>query len=72
VLLSSLGAAIADVEHRLGSDPSTWKVPATCPQTSPPACDQEVPTTAGAISLAPFPWQDRGTYHQIVELTAHR
>ncbi|HTX45580.1 MAG TPA: penicillin acylase family protein, partial [Solirubrobacteraceae bacterium] len=72
VLLSSLTAAIAQVEEKLGSNPATWKVDATCAQTSPASCDQEVPTTAGAIATPPFPWQDRGTYHQIVEVNGHR
>jgi hypothetical protein len=31
-----------------------------------------VPTTAGAIDTPPFPWQNRGTYHQVVGLTGHR
>jgi hypothetical protein len=31
-----------------------------------------VPNTAGAIATPPFPWQNRGTYHQVVELTGHR
>ena len=26
----------------------------------------------GAVETAPFPWQNRGTYHQVVELTGHR
>src|SRR5207248_7331074 len=72
VLVNALEAAIADVEARKGADPSQWQVNATCHQTSPPSCDQEVPATAGAIPTPPFPWQDRGTYHQIVELTGHR
>jgi hypothetical protein len=72
VLLSSLNAAIAQVEPKLGANPATWTVDATCKQTDPPSCDQEVPTTAGAIATPPFPWQDRGTYHQIDELNGHR
>jgi acyl-homoserine lactone acylase PvdQ len=72
VLLGALNAAIADVQARKGPNPTTWQVDATCPQTSPPSCDQEVPATAGAIPTPPFPWQDRGTYHQIVELSGHR
>jgi acyl-homoserine lactone acylase PvdQ len=71
-LLSSLEAAIADVKARLGPDPSGWQVMATCKITDPPGCDQEVPNTAGAVATPPFPWQDRGTYHQIDELTGHR
>jgi acyl-homoserine lactone acylase PvdQ len=72
VLLSSLEQAIAAVTAKLGPDPSQWKVLATCPKTNPPSCDQEVPTSAGAVNTPPFPWQDRGTYHQIDELAGHR
>jgi hypothetical protein len=73
LLLSSLRGAVADVTKKYGSpDPANWKVPATCAKASPPQCDQLVPTTAGAIDTPPFPWQNRGTYHQVVELTQHR
>jgi acyl-homoserine lactone acylase PvdQ len=73
VLLSTLAAAVAQVEKQRGNDdPSSWQVLATCPVKSPSECDQEVPNTAGAIDTPPFPWQDRGTYHQITELTGHR
>ena len=72
VLLSTLNAAIAQVEQQKGPNPATWQVDATCAQENPPICDQEVPTTAGAIATPPFPWQDRGTYHQVVNLTSHR
>jgi hypothetical protein len=54
------------------TDPSQWKVMATCEKAKPPQCDQLVPTTAGAIDTPPFPWQNRGTYHQIIGLTQHR
>ena len=64
--------AIAGTKAKLGPDPSSWQVHATCAITSPPSCDQEVPNTAGAVDTPPFPWQDRGTYHQIDELTGHR
>jgi acyl-homoserine lactone acylase PvdQ len=70
VLLKSLNAAVAYVESKRGDNPATWLDYATCAQSS--TCDEEVPNTAGAISTPPFPWQDRGTYHQIVELTGHR
>ncbi len=73
LLLGALRQAFAAAAAKQGSsNPSAWKVLATCPQTSPPSCDQEVPTTAGAVSTPPFPWQDRGTYHQITEVTGHR
>ncbi|HEV3229988.1 MAG TPA: penicillin acylase family protein [Solirubrobacteraceae bacterium] len=71
-LLAALEQAIAAVKAKLGPDPSQWKVYATCPKTDPPSCDQEVPVTGGAVDTPPFPWQDRGTYHQVDELTGRR
>ena len=72
-LLETLDAAASEVAKKQGtSDPSGWKVLATCKQTDPPSCDQEVPTSAGAIDTPPFPWQNRGTYHQVIELAGHR
>jgi hypothetical protein len=73
VLLSTLDAAIAAVSQQQGADePSQWKVAATCKIQNPPACDQNVPTTAGAVDTPPFPWQNRGTYHQIDEIAGAR
>ncbi|MFL5824386.1 MAG: penicillin acylase family protein [Solirubrobacteraceae bacterium] len=72
ILLRTLGEAIAAVSKQQGRNPAKWKVLATCPVKSPPRCDQEVPTTGGAVSTPPFPWQDRGTYHQVVEVHGHR
>ena len=73
ILLSTLHVAVGEAGAKYGStDPGQWKVPATCEKASPPACDQIVPTTAGAIDTPPFPWQNRGTYHQVVGLTQHR
>ncbi len=72
LLVGTLGQAIRAVSAKQGSNPAKWKVLATCPQTNPPSCDQEVPVTAGAVATPPFPWQDRGTYHQVVEVLGHR
>lgn len=71
-LLASLDQAVAAVRAKRGPDPSAWKVPATCPKTKPASCDQEVPVTGGAVPTPPFPWQNRGTYHQVTELNGHR
>jgi acyl-homoserine lactone acylase PvdQ len=72
-LLKSFRSAVAaTTKHFNSSDPADWKVPATCPESDPPGCDQIVPNTAGAIATPPFPWQNRGTYHQVVELSQHR
>jgi acyl-homoserine lactone acylase PvdQ len=72
VLLTTLRDAVAAARKKHGGDPGQWKVPATCAQTNPPSCDQEVPSTAGAVDTPPFPWQNRGTYHQITEVSGHR
>jgi hypothetical protein len=71
VLLSTLDDAYNDVSAKQGSpDPSQWKVYATC--DDPSTCDEIVPNTAGAVDTPPFPWQNRGTYHQIEEISGHR
>jgi acyl-homoserine lactone acylase PvdQ len=72
LLVRTLGQAIRAVSAKQGGNPARWRVLATCPQTNPPSCDQEVPVTAGAVATPPFPWQDRGTYHQVVEVRGHR
>jgi len=65
-------STVTATKAKLGADPSKWQLPATCPTSGPTTCDQEVPNTAGAVATPPFPWQDRGTYHQVDELTGHR
>jgi acyl-homoserine lactone acylase PvdQ len=71
VLLTTLRQAVADVAKAQGSDdPAQWKVLALC--KAPTVCDQEVPTDLGAVDTPPFPWQNRGTYHQVVEVNGHR
>jgi acyl-homoserine lactone acylase PvdQ len=71
VLLSTLTAAYNEVAAEQGSpDPAQWKVFATC--DDPSTCDEIVPNTAGAVDTPPFPWQNRGTFHQIDEIPGHR
>jgi acyl-homoserine lactone acylase PvdQ len=72
-LLKTLRAAVATVTKRRGSaNPKDWYLVATCEDTSPPTCDQIVPNTAGAVETPPFPWQNRGTFHQVDEIPGHR
>jgi hypothetical protein len=71
VLLSTLRAAYSEVSAAQGSDdPKDWKVYATC--DDPDTCDEIVPNTAGAVDTPPFPWQNRGTFHQVDEIGGHR
>jgi hypothetical protein len=73
VLLRTLKDAAAATAEEYGSaEPDNWQVPALCDDASPPVCDQNVPTALGAVDTPAFPWQNRGTYHQVVELTEHR
>jgi len=44
----------------------------TCPVTTPPSCDQIVPISAGAITVAPQPFDNRGTFYQAVAVNGHR
>ena len=72
VLIQALRGAVAEVASKQGSDTSKWTLVATCKDENPPLCDQIVPNTAGAVDTPPFPWQNRGTYHQIDEIAGHR
>jgi hypothetical protein len=73
VLLRTLKDAAAATAEEYGSaEPDNWQVPALCDDASPAVCDQNVPTALGAVDTPAFPWQNRGTYHQVVELTEHR
>ena len=72
MLLRTLADAYAAVQAKQGANPAAWKVFATCRVTHPASCDQEVPVTAGAVDTPPFPWQDRGTYHQVTQVLGHR
>lgn len=40
--------------------------------TTPPSCDQIVPTSAGAITAPPQPFDNRGTFYQAVAVNGHR
>jgi acyl-homoserine lactone acylase PvdQ len=72
ILLHSLRQAVQFVTQEQGSDVSQWKYMATCPTTTPRKCVQNEPNTAGAVETPPFPWQNRGTYHQVDEILGRR
>ena len=45
---------------------------ASCPKDPEPACaDQNTFTYASAITIPPFPYQNRPTFQQVVTLTRH-
>ena len=71
VVLQTLREAYKEASAAQGSDdPADWKVYATC--DDPDTCDEIVPNTSGAVDTPPFPWQNRGTFHQIDEISGHR
>jgi len=72
VLTSTLLGAAAQLSARYGPAMTNWKLPVTCPITTPPSCDQIVPTSAGAISIPPQPFDNRGTFYQAVAVNGHR
>jgi len=67
-LLKALRAAAEEVRAAHGSLEAARK-PATCTEGFP-ECDQNQVDTLGAVSLDPFPWQDRPTFQQIVQFPA--
>ena len=72
ILLHTLRQAVQAISQDRGSDVTQWKYPATCPTTRPRQCIQNQPTAAGAVETPPFPWQNRGTYHQVTEVIGRR
>ncbi|MEA2214100.1 MAG: hypothetical protein QOF83_4048 [Solirubrobacteraceae bacterium] len=72
VLARTLLQAESQLKQHLGASMSDWKLPLTCPVHTPAGCDQIVPTSAGAISIPPQPFDNRGTYYQAVAVNGHR
>jgi acyl-homoserine lactone acylase PvdQ len=72
LLTKTLLQAAGQLRQRYGATMSNWKLPVTCPITSPPSCDQIVPVSAGAITLPPQPFDNRGTFYQAVAVDGHR
>ncbi len=68
LLRTALGKALETVAATEGTDLGAWKKPALCPDDDTPTCDENRPITAGAIATPAHPFQNRGTYHQAVEV----
>ncbi|HVW80740.1 MAG TPA: penicillin acylase family protein [Mycobacteriales bacterium] len=67
VLRRSLTRAVAGLVKANGGNPATWRKPVLCGTTAP-TCDENLPTTAGAVDTPPQPFENRGTFHQAVEI----
>jgi acyl-homoserine lactone acylase PvdQ len=72
LLTSTLLAAANQLSTHYGPLLTSWTLPVTCKVTTPPSCDQIVPTSAGAISIPPQPFDNRGTFYQAVAVQGHR
>jgi hypothetical protein len=72
LLSKTLLQAASQLSKHLGNDMANWKLPLTCPVSTPAGCDQIVPTSAGAISIPPQPFDNRGTFYQAVAVNGHR
>ncbi len=62
LLSSTLLQAASELASKYGPLMSGWTLPTTCTVTTPATCDQIVPTSAGAISIPPQPFGNRGTF----------
>lgn len=67
ILRQSLLRAVAGLVKADGGDPAHWRKPVLCDTTNP-TCDENLATTAGAIGIPPQPFENRGTFHQAVEI----
>jgi acyl-homoserine lactone acylase PvdQ len=72
LLDKTLLQAASQLAKHLGGSMASWKLPVTCPAKIPAGCDQIVPTSAGAISIPPQPFDNRGTFYQAVAVDGHR
>jgi acyl-homoserine lactone acylase PvdQ len=68
LLRNALTSAVATVSAAQGAKTSTWRLPVFCPSDTSPTCDENRPLTAGAIATPTQPFENRGTFHQAVEV----
>jgi acyl-homoserine lactone acylase PvdQ len=69
LLAKALTKAIATVQsQQRAMSPASWRKPVFCPKDKPPTCDENRPITAGAVATPAHPFENRGTYHQAVEV----
>ena len=57
ILISTLKEAAVELRKRYGADPTRWK-----------ANDKIEFFTAGGVGTPSIPWQNRGTFQQVVEV----
>jgi acyl-homoserine lactone acylase PvdQ len=68
VMRAAFRAAVTSVaRQQVKPQPATWRKPVLCPD-NPTSCDQNNITTAGAVATPAQPFENRGTFHQAVEI----
>ncbi|WP_249010175.1 penicillin acylase family protein [Conexibacter sp. DBS9H8] len=72
MLDATLLRAYRQLAAKDGPDPANWVMPTVCPITHPATCTQVVPTSVGAVSIPPQPFDNRGTFYQAVAIVGHR
>ncbi len=68
VLRSAFAAAAAGLVEQYGTDTTAWHKAAVCSSKTVADCDSNQPLTAGAIATPNQPFENRGTFHQAVEV----
>ena len=66
VLRSALAKAVAALVKGNGGNPAHWRKPVHCGGNG--TCDENTLTIAGALEIPPQPFENRGTFHQAVEI----
>jgi acyl-homoserine lactone acylase PvdQ len=70
VLRAAFSAAVAATQKQYGANPGAWHKPAVCDSDEVVDCDANQPVTAGALATPNQPFENRGTFHQAVEVFA--
>ncbi|MCU1594844.1 MAG: hypothetical protein JWO12_2236, partial [Frankiales bacterium] len=68
LLRAAFTKATATVTASQGQSVAAWKKPVHCPADDTPTCDETRPIVAGAVATPAQPWENRGTFHQAVEV----
>ena len=65
-------AAAAKLSAKYGASTDAWKLPVTCPVTTPASCDQIVPDQRRGDLDPASPFDNRGTFYQAVAVSGKR
>jgi acyl-homoserine lactone acylase PvdQ len=66
VLRAALSKSVAALVKAHGGNPARWRKPVTCGANG--TCDENPITVAGALEIPSQPFENRGTFHQAVEI----